>query len=597
MEADLVLSSMPDGLVVYDRDGNVTWLNEPARAILGTPSPEFANAPVARALRGEEAPCEDLEYGAGGRDSLWLSVSAAPLRGRDGDIRGAVLTCRDVTALHKAEAHARQTEESLRDLIERAPTGIYEVDFFAQRFLRVNQAICKVLGYTKEELLAMTPLDLLDEESRAGFAERIAESLATQPLDDSAEFAVRTKDGRLINVVLHPTFIWRDGSVTSVLVFAYDVTTRHQADMALRGFLASLSHELRNPLASIRNCLSLLSRAEPGSDRAARAAAIAERQVGHLSRLIDDLLDVTRIQRGRVVLRRRSTDLVQLVGRVAEDQRPLFAERGVALQIEPAGPDAPHIYADVDPDRAVQVVGNLLHNAAKFTPSGGRAWVSVARDKAARQAVIRVADTGIGMTSETLSRLFVPFTQADTSLSREAGGLGLGLALARGLVELHGGSVTARSAGLGQGAEFVVSFPTATVLPTPAEAVRAAGPRPSRLLVIDDNPDQVESLTELLKLDGHEVAAAYDGPGGLARARDFHPAAVLCDIGLPGMDGYAVARAFREDEALARVYLIALSGYASPDDVRRCAEAGYDRHLAKPASLDELRQVLAELPS
>jgi two-component system CheB/CheR fusion protein len=241
------------------------------------------------------------------------------------------------------------------------------------------------------------------------------------------------------------------------------------------------------------------------------------------------------------------------------------------------------------------VVGNLLLNAAKFTGKGGRTQVSLAVDPGTRRAVIRVADTGVGISPELLPRLFQPFAQADDTMDRSQGGLGLGLVLAKGLVELHGGAISVHSQGIGKGTEFIVRLPLDgefdAKTPTPVDA----SPRVRRVLIIEDQADAAQSLREALELCGHQVEVAENGPAGLSRARAYCPEVVLCDIGLPGMDGYEVARAFRADEALKDAFLVALSGYALPDDVLRAAEAGFDRHLAKPPSLDKLEELLSKL--
>jgi signal transduction histidine kinase len=361
-----------------------------------------------------------------------------------------------------------------------------------------------------------------------------------------------------------------------------------EADRRKNEFLAVLSHELRNPLAPVKNSLYILDRATPGGEQASRAKAVIDRQVEHLSRLVDDLLDVTRVSRNKITLQWSRLELNELVRRVAEDQRSLFVRSEVVLDVQLA--DRP-LHVDGDSARIAQVVSNLLQNAAKFTGRGGRTRVSVEQDEA-RHAVIRVRDTGVGMAPETLGRLFEPFMQADASLDRSKGGLGLGLALTKGLVELHGGEVAASSEGLGLGAEFVVRLP---LVPAPAEQGVAAAWRPSRrrrVLVIEDNLDAADSLREALELGDHEVAVAYNGPEGIAKARAFQPEVVFCDIGLPGMDGYDVARAFRADDALRTVMLVALSGYAGPAEVRRAIEAGFDKHLAKPPRLQALEEIL-----
>ncbi|MBI5533870.1 MAG: GAF domain-containing protein [Deltaproteobacteria bacterium] len=360
-------------------------------------------------------------------------------------------------------------------------------------------------------------------------------------------------------------------------------------------FLATLSHELRNPLAPIKNSLHVLDRAIPGTDQAERARRVINRQVAQLSRLVDDLLDLTRIERNKVHLQRQKVDLNRIVERTADDQRSLFDDKGIRLEVE-LDSTAPHVSAD--PARLSQVIGNLLQNAAKFTPPNGCTRLSVARDLQGGSAIVRVTDNGVGMAPETLARLYEPFMQADDSLDRSKGGLGLGLALVKGLVEMHGGHVRAHSDGLGKGSAFEVLLPLESQAASEAASPRLARrPRTRRVLIIEDNVDAADSLREVLELDGHEVAVAYDGPTGVARARELRPEVVLCDIGLPGMSGFEVAQAIRADAALGGILLVALSGYALPEDLQRAQEAGFDEHLAKPPSLLKLEELLQTLPS
>ncbi len=368
-----------------------------------------------------------------------------------------------------------------------------------------------------------------------------------------------------------------------------------ESDRRKDHFLAVLSHELRNPLAPIRNSLWLLGRATAvGTDQGRRARDVIERQVDQLSHLVDDLLDVTRINRGKIHLRRGRLELNDLVSRTVEDHRSLLDRSGVAVHVEPAPRD---VFIQADWNRVAQVLSNLLQNAAKFTPRGGRVTVATWEDAGTSRAVVRVSDTGAGMAGDMLARLFEPFMQADDTLDRSKGGLGLGLALVKGLVELHGGSVEAVSAGLGMGSEFTLRLSLDLAEPVAAPSGRVDGARARRrVLLIEDVRDSADTLSDILRLNGHEVAVAYSGPDGIARAREFRPDVVLCDIGLPGMDGYAVARALRADEALREPRLVALSGYALPEDLQRAARAGFDRHLAKPPDLDALEAILAEAP-
>ena len=370
-----------------------------------------------------------------------------------------------------------------------------------------------------------------------------------------------------------------------------------KADINKNRFLAVLSHELRNPLAPITNSLYILDHAVPGGEQAHRAQAVIGRQVGQLARLVDDLLDVTRIARNKIPLQRQRLELGELVRRTMEDHRPQFESNEVHLELAPTSQP---VFVNGDSNRLAQMVGNLLQNSAKFTGPGGRTRVSVSTDSEAKQAVVRVTDTGVGMDQEMLARLFQPFAQADATLDRSKGGLGLGLALVKGLVELHGGTIAAHSPGLGQGTEFVVRLPIALEEVAVDGSARSSTLVPGgrrRVLIIEDNIDAADSLREALEFSEHEVEVAYNGPAGIAKAREYKPEVVFCDIGLPGMDGFDVARAFRADDALKGSYLVALSGYALPEDVQRASEAGFDQHLAKPPNLDILEQTLARAPS
>ena len=378
-----------------------------------------------------------------------------------------------------------------------------------------------------------------------------------------------------------------------------EVRERRRMEDALRDadrrkdeFLAMLSHELRNPLAPIRSSLFVLARSSPGSELARRSQAIIGRQVEHLARIVDDLLDVTRITQRKIRLKRERVDMAEVLWRTLEDHRASVAQAGLELQTDIARQD---ISILGDRTRLAQVIGNLLQNAEKFTPRGGRVTVSLRASES--MAVLRVSDTGVGMTREVLERLFTPFAQADRTLARSQGGLGLGLALVKELVELHGGRVSAQSGGPDRGSEICVMLPrepqSLPVHPEPHAPVAAQG---RRVLVIEDNADAAESLRDAIVMLGHDAQIALDGSAGLAAARARRPEVIVCDIGLPGMDGYQVAREIRADPELQRVTLIALTGYAQPEDMSRARAAGFDAHLAKPPSLDALGSLLQASP-
>jgi CheY-like chemotaxis protein/two-component sensor histidine kinase len=341
------------------------------------------------------------------------------------------------------------------------------------------------------------------------------------------------------------------------------------------------------------NAIHLLTSPQGQGQSVDQLREMLQRQVRHLSRLVDDLLDVSRITRGKVQLRRERVDLARLVRSTAEDHRHLTEGAGLTLQldVEP-GP----VWVVGDPTRLAQALGNLLQNSAKFTDAGGRVAVGLTVDRQHQRAVVRVEDTGIGIEPDMLPRVFDTFAQADRSLERSKGGLGRGLALVKGLVELHDGQVRAASEGAGRGSVFTFWLPLAgdAQPPAPVSAEAAAG-RALHILIVEDNRDAADSLRMVLELTGHQAAVAYTGPQAVEAAKQLRPAVVLCDLGLPGgMSGYDVARALRQDPAMANARLIAISGYGQPEDRERARAAGFDLHLTKPVTPDDLQRVLAE---
>jgi two-component system CheB/CheR fusion protein len=394
---------------------------------------------------------------------------------------------------------------------------------------------------------------------------------------------------------------WNDQE--RILLAIEDITEHKAALEALRTidrrkdeFLAMLAHELRNPLAPIRNALEIWRRGDAGEAAERRAQAMLDRQLRQETRLLDDLLDLSRITRGTIVLKTQPVDLTHLAAQAVNDAGAQFdAHRHrVTLSL----PE--HVLSvEGDPARLQQIVSNLLTNAAKYTPPGGRITVTLARE--GQDAVLKVADDGIGMSPELLLSIFDLFFQADKSLDRAEGGLGIGLTLVRRLVELHGGHIDAHSAGIGRGSEFAVRLPalTETAIPAAPVETEAAEGMPfvrRRVLLVDDNTDMAESMALLLRLEGHEVRTAFDGPGALEAAKTFHPEIVLLDIGLPGLDGYEVARRLRALPELGTPLLVALTGYGQAEDRDRSQAAGFDEHLIKPVDLDRLKALMAAYP-
>jgi PAS domain S-box-containing protein len=542
----------------------------------------------ARARAGETVVVPRHAQHVLGRETWWEgSVSPVPMA----DGVGTLITARDVTAeVAEGEARARE-ERALQEanarharVLESITEAFVAVDR-QWRFTYVNRRAAELLGRPADTLVGGRVEELfpfaLDGETYRQCQLAMAEQ-APRHFD-----VFEPGLGRWFENHLFP-------SDEGLSIFWNDVTDRKRAELALREadrrkdeFLAVLSHELRNPLAPVRNACSVLERAAPGSEAAERARTVIARQVDHLARLVDDLLDVTRISRGKVRLHRTATDVAEVARRTAEDLRSLFAERSLDLEIATPSP----LWVDGDPVRLAQVVGNLLQNAAKFTGPGGHVRLSV--ERVGKEILLRVVDDGAGISPDLLGALFHPFTQAERTLERSRGGLGLGLALVKGIVEMHGGTVVARSGGEGKGSEFVVALPeVAAPVRSGARPARAPTAARRRVLVIEDNVDAAASLRDVLELRGHEVHLAEDGPAGIEAARRVRPDLVLCDVGLPGMDGYEVARRLRGDPALSGATLVALTGYATAQDAARARQAGFHHHLQKPADLDAIAWLL-----
>ena len=404
--------------------------------------------------------------------------------------------------------------------------------------------------------------------------------------------------------------LFEGGVIRGTLTLIEDVTERVVTELELRQqaerleeanrhkdeFLAMLAHELRNPLAPIRNGIRVLEVVGASNVEARETREMIERQVSHMARLVDDLLDVSRIIRGKVRLQTEPVDLMAIVRQVGQDYGPILADNRVTLSMDVAREPC---WILGDSIRLTQIVSNLLHNAGKFTNQDGEVRLIAKTLPEDGTVVIKVSDTGIGMTPETLAHVFEFFSQAQSTLDRSQGGLGLGLALVKGLAELHGGNVEAFSAGPGQGSEFTVRLPLKEVAPpasSPASVPTAEPYETRRVLLIEDNRDAALTMQRLLRYAGFEVHLAFTGPEGVDAARKATPDIVICDIGLPGMDGFKVARTIRTETACRDAYLIALSGYGQAEDVRKALDAGFDLHLIKPVDITRLEQALSAAP-
>jgi PAS domain S-box-containing protein len=514
--------------------------------------------------------------------------------------------------LHELEVHQVELEmqnEELRsargalegalerytEVFDFAPIGYVALDE-AGEIREINHAGSRLLGIDRAKLIGKRFDMFVKPRSRPVFEKLIASAMSKH-MAARCELELEHKrapvPARLTAAAL------RRGPTTVLLAFE-DVSERiaKEAELARTAealrlanrrkddFLAMLSHELRNPLSPIRTSVDVLRLAPPGGETFHSAIDIIDRSAAHLTRLVGDLLDVTRIMRGKIELQREPLELSALVRRVVDDHAPSFTRSGVQLIVR----TGKELWVEGDPARLVQVVSNVISNARKFTQPGGEVVVSI--ERWTEHAVIRVRDNGAGVPPDLIGQLFEPFVQGPQALDRERGGLGLGLAMVRALVELHGGKATIRSDGLGKGAEVTIELRALAPAPHRADAAHRRASRTWRILVIEDMPETAKSLVDALSLHGHVVAFAHDGRQGLEVAATFRPDAVLCDIGLPDIDGFEVARRLRATDALRDTYLVALSGYAQPEDVERAHAAGFAHHLAKPARIDEIERVL-----
>ncbi|HET9653607.1 MAG TPA: ATP-binding protein, partial [Usitatibacter sp.] len=440
------------------------------------------------------------------------------------------------------------------------------------------------------------------DDDRDAVARAVQEAIQSRD-DYAVEFRFRHGSGEWRWMEARGRAI-HDAKGIPVMVYGIgsDVTDRKRNEEALREadrrkdeFLATLAHELRNPLAPIRNAVQLLHMRGRQSPEIAGARDIIDRQTRHMTRLVDDLLEASRITRGKVELRLEDVPLAAVVNDALDAVRPLLENAGHDLVVDlPPG----DVTLRADPTRLTQVILNLLNNAVKYTPPRGH--IRLAARVAGDDLAITVSDDGIGIPPERLPHLFQMFSQVAPPLDRVQGGLGIGLALVRGLVQLHGGSVEARSDGPGRGSRFVVHLPVVVghdvPLPRRAPRMLTEAPKPRRVLVVDDNHDAADSLVNLLRVMGHEVLAAYDGLEAVDAAQGFDPDVVLLDIGLPIMNGYEAARRLRGMPQGERVRLVAVTGWGQDADKRRALQAGFDHHLTKPVSMEQLQQVLYAQP-
>jgi PAS domain S-box-containing protein len=531
-----------------------------------------------------------------GLAEIFVDFVYLPMREADGQVSGIFLHGVDRTAEVKATQALGQRERELRSVTENTPDVLTRFDR-QSRHVFVNSVIEKMTGLPAADVLGKThrqldlPTKLCDQWENA--IRYVFDHEAQSALD----FSLQTpRDGlRHFSCRLVPEFNER-GQVESALGVTHDVTESRayeqrllEQDVRKDEFLATLAHELRNPLAPIRTGLQLL-KLSPKADVTARTLPVMERQLGQLVRLIDDLLDVSRISSGKIILKRERIAFQEIAAAALEASRPLIDVAGHSLTID--WPDEP-VWLDADPTRLAQILSNLLTNSAKYMRPGGQIKFSARQQ--GESVVISVLDTGMGIPADMLGTVFDMFTQINRTLDRSQGGLGIGLSLVKTLVEMHGGSVQAASGGIDLGSEFTVTLPTASS-PAPevyAAPVVSAALVGQRILVVDDNVDAAETMALLLELSGHEARSAFGGQEALDVAFLFRPEVVFLDIGLPGMNGYEVARRLLADPLTAATKLIALTGWGTEDDIRKSKMAGFHAHLTKPVDPDAVEAMLS----
>lgn len=532
-----------------------------------------------------------LDRPTGVRTLLSAVQSAIRARQRQYQIRD------HLRALQQAETIARESERRFRSMANTVPQLAWMADPTGSRFW-YNERWYEYTGTESAMMQGWGWRETLAPQHEERVVKKLQSSFAAcTPWEDT--YQIRGKDGEYrwflsrARPILH-----RDGHVDRWVGTDTDLTeqlaveaTLREADRRKDEFLATLAHELRNPLAPIRQAARLSKAPHATRSQQRWCQDVIERQVRHMSLLLDDLLDISRVTRGTLALRVQPTDLAAIISVAVETARPLVEAKGHTLEIESGNEHARFM---ADPLRVAQVLSNLLTNAAKYTPVRG--VIRLSASYRSEEIVVIVSDTGIGISAESLPTLFAMFSQVHSTLDRSEGGLGIGLALSKGLVELHGGSIDVRSEGLGRGSQFSFRLPARAVEEaqvgecSDVQAPRGMSPR--RVLIADDNRDSAESLGMLLRLDGHEVTLAHDGISALSAFREIHPNVVILDIGMPGHNGYEVARRIRDEQGDVPVRLIAVTGWGQEADKARALQAGFDSHLTKPIDPERLLRVM-----
>jgi PAS domain S-box-containing protein len=592
-----LIANNADGMVVVSAEGFIQFMNPAAEALFGCKSDACVGLPFGIPLTTRDRTEVDLPRAAKPGAIAEMHVAET-----EWDDQPAYLaSLRDVTERKRNEIALRESEERLRHITDALPGLVAYVDA-DERYQFNNAAYDRFFGISAQSLRGKKVREVLDADTYQSLVPHMKAAFSGSQV--SFELDLRGIDKAIRHhIVTYVPHFGDSGEVLGFYVLAIDISDRKQAEQDLKDadkrkdeFLAMLAHELRNPLSPIRNSIHLMRLDPKRSPTSERALEIAERQVKNLSRLVDDLLDVSRITRGKIKLDKEPLDLHVVAARAVESVASLMEAHGHDLSLSLGNRS---VRVDGDATRLEQVICNLLNNAAKYTPNGGRIRLSVAHE--GNEAVVRVTDNGIGIAAEILPTIFDLFAQDKRSMDRSQGGLGIGLTIARRLVEMHGGTLTANSKGKNLGSEFVARLPALPAVSAATESpdsnLPASAPDRSgrlRILLVEDQREAAEMLMAILQFWGHQVFVAYDGPTGLEAALKYQPEVVLMDIGLPGMTGLEVASRLQSEPGFRKTLFVAITGYGDDDFRRKSRDAGFHHHLVKPVNLATLESLLKE---